>query len=132
VLIGWFLYTRRIDRIGSLLLLMAGQGVLQNGFKALFDRQRPEPLFNYVVGDTSSFPSGHALASICFFGILAYYLSNDVNSKWLALGIWLLAAAVILMVGLSRVYFDVHYPSDVAAGYFAGALWTASIATGPR
>ena len=124
-----FLYMRRLDRIGSLILLMAGQGILQYGFKAIFDRQRPEPLFNYVIGDTPSFPSGHALASMCFFGLLAYYFSSDVSGRWRALAIWLAAAVMIFFVGVSRVYFDVHYPSDVVAGYLAGFIWTASVAS---
>jgi undecaprenyl-diphosphatase len=132
VIIAVFLYMRRLDYIGLLLLVMAGQGLLQYGFKTLFERQRPEPLFNYVIGDTPSFPSGHALASMCFFGLLGYICSLNMGSRAKRAGIWVAAAAIILMVGFSRVYFDVHFPSDVIAGYLAGIIWASSVASGAK
>src|SRR3954469_2745286 len=123
VIIAIFLYMRRLDYIGLLLLVMAGQGLLQYGFKNIFERRRPEPLFNYVIGDTPSFPSGHALASMCFFGLLAYIFTLNVGSPTKRAAIWFAAIAIILLVGFSRIYFDVHYPSDVIAGYLAGVIW---------
>jgi membrane-associated phospholipid phosphatase len=130
--IGIFLYMRRLKYIGLLLLVMTGQGVLQYGFKAIFERQRPQAILDYVIGDTPSFPSGHALASICFFGLLAYLLSLNLRSSTAKAGVWTAAVSIILIVGFSRIYFDVHYPSDVLAGYLAGLVWTCSVASGVR
>jgi undecaprenyl-diphosphatase len=132
LVIAMFLYLRRLRYIGLLLLAMAGQGVLQYAFKAFFERQRPQPMFDYVIGDTPSFPSGHALASTCFFGLLAYLISLEIRSTSSKLAVWMLAILIILTVGFSRIYFDVHYPSDVAAGYLAGLIWTSSVASGVR
>jgi membrane-associated phospholipid phosphatase len=132
VVIAIFLYMRRLDYIGLLLLAAIGQGALQYGFKTLFERQRPQPLFDYVIGDTPSFPSGHALASTCFFGLLAYLLTRQVASGAQRAAIWAAAVAIILIVGFSRIYFDVHFPSDVIAGYLAGIIWTASVASGAK
>jgi len=132
VVICIFLYMRRLDYIGLLLLTMVGQGILQYGFKTIFQRQRPEPLFNYVIGDTPSFPSGHALASLCFFGLLAFLFSKHVSGRPKKAAIWASAVAIILIVGLSRISFDVHYPSDVMAGYLAGLIWTSAVASGAK
>jgi undecaprenyl-diphosphatase len=121
---------RRINYIGLLLLVMAGQGVLQYGFKTIFERQRPQAMFDYVIGDTPSFPSGHALASICFFGLLAYLISLNLNSSSAKIAVWASAVFIILVVGFSRIYFDVHFPSDVIAGYLAGLIWMSSVASG--
>ena len=132
VVIAVFLYMRKLRYIGLLLLAMAGQGLLQYSFKYLFDRQRPEAMFDYVIGDTPSFPSGHSLAAVSFFGLLAYLVSRELNSKAKQIAIWSLAVLIILTVGFSRIYFDVHYPSDVMASYLAGIIWTSSVASGTR
>ena len=132
IVIGIFLYMRRLKYIGLMMLVMAGQAALQYVFKVIFERQRPQAMFDYVIGDTPSFPSGHALASMCFFGLLAYLLSANIQSSVHRSIIWATAIALILFVGLSRIYFDVHYPSDVLAGYLAGLVWTCSVATGAK
>src|SRR5205085_11422575 len=61
VVIGFFLYMRRLKYIGLLLLVMAGQGILQFGFQEIFERQRPPAMFGFVFGDTPSFPTGHSI-----------------------------------------------------------------------
>jgi undecaprenyl-diphosphatase len=132
VVIGFFLYMRRLKYIGLLLLVMAGQGILQFGFKEIFERQRPQAMFDYVIGDTPSFPSGHSIAATCFFGLLAYLISLEVKSTSQKFAVCALAVVIILTVGFSRVYFDVHYPSDVVAGYLAGVIWASSVASGAR
>ena len=132
VVIGLFLYMRRLKYIGLLLLAMVGQGLLQIGFKEIFERQRPQAMFDYVIGDTPSFPSGHSIAATCFFGLLAYLISLELRSGAQKFIVWTLAVLIILLVGFSRVYFDVHYPSDVLAGYLAGVIWASSVASGAR
>lgn len=132
VVIAMFLYMRRLQYIGLLLLAMAGQGVLQYSFKTIFERQRPQAMFDYVIGDTPSFPSGHSIAATCFFGLLAYLITLNLSSTAQKVAVWSLAVIIILTVGFSRVYFDVHYPSDVIAGYLAGIIWVSSVASGAR
>jgi len=132
VVIAVFLYMRRLKYIGLLLLAMAGQGILQYSFKTIFERQRPQAMFDYVIGDTPSFPSGHALAATCFFGLLAYLITVNLSSAAQKIAAWSLAVIIILTVGFSRIYFDVHYPSDVIAGYLAGTIWASSVASGAR
>ncbi len=90
--------------------------------KNLVERMRPPAeLALYTPGDYS-FPSGHATTAVVFFGFLAYYLAHR---RAHGRRIWIYAAATLLMllIGVSRVYLGVHYPSDVLAGFMLGALW---------
>lgn len=90
--------------------------------KMFFDRPRPAmPLLESAKG--LSFPSGHALMAVTFYGLLIYiswYLVKNQVVKWLLIIIYVL---FIFMIGLSRVYLHVHYTSDVIAGYCMGMIW---------
>ena len=70
-----------------------------------------------------SFPSGHALNSVAFYGLLIYLAWQNIRNpiwKWFATCALLL---VILLIGMSRVYLRVHYASDVLAGFAMGFMW---------
>jgi membrane-associated phospholipid phosphatase len=90
--------------------------------KNLFGRHRPDiPLLREAQG--LSFPSGHALMSVTFYGLLIYLVWHTVSRKWLK---WLLISLLfllILTIGFTRIYLRVHYPSDVFAGFAIGFLW---------
>ncbi|WP_239551290.1 phosphatase PAP2 family protein [Paenibacillus elgii] len=90
--------------------------------KQIFERQRP--ILHRIVEETGySFPSGHSMGSIVFYGMLAMLLLMFVKSPVLKLLIAVTAGCLIIMIGVSRIYLGVHYPSDVAAGFAAGAAW---------
>ena len=105
------------------LMVIAGEIVLDLGFKAFFERARPDLIFDYKIPDTYSFPSGHAIASASFYGILAVIFARRLKSNKAKASVWAAAVTLIFVVGLSRVYFGVHYPSDVVAGWLAAAVW---------
>jgi membrane-associated phospholipid phosphatase len=109
-----------------LLVTIGGATVLVIGLKFAFHRPRPVPFFG-PVPQTYSFPSGHSLFSFCFYGVLAGLLADRVESRPLRMLIWIVAAALVLTIGLSRIYLGVHYPSDVLAGYLAGAIWVSTM-----
>lgn len=113
-----------ITTVGSSILLV----VLKNAFR----RARPEPFFNTILPASYSFPSGHSLASFCFYGALAAIIVVRVERLWLKTTIWLAAAFLIALIGISRIYLGVHYPSDVLAGYAVGFIWVMTIAIGDR
>ncbi|MDC3414726.1 phosphatase PAP2 family protein [Aquibacillus sp. 3ASR75-11] len=100
----------------------AGGGLFNQLLKWIFQRQRPNVL-RLIDVSGYSFPSGHAMGSIIFFGMIGYFLILFVEKKNIKIGIGILAALVIFMIGLSRVYLGVHYPSDVLAGFAAGGAW---------
>jgi undecaprenyl-diphosphatase len=127
-----FIVLRWWRALGLFLLAMAGQIILHNVSKVLFDRERPQASFGYIVGDTFSFPSGHALASLCLYGILAWLFTNSIRSDSLKAVIWIFTTILILLIGFSRIYFGAHYASDVIAGYLSALIWTIAVASGDR
>ncbi len=90
--------------------------------KRLFSRERPLiPLLEEARG--LSFPSGHALMSVTFYGLLIYISWHSIKSKslkWTLISFFIL---LILLIGFSRIYLRVHYTSDVLAGFAMGWLW---------
>ncbi|HSC17294.1 MAG TPA: phosphatase PAP2 family protein [Rhizomicrobium sp.] len=117
----WWLRRERRAALG-LAAVMAGAAILDNGLKLLFHRVRPEAFYG-VLPDTYSFPSGHALFSLCFYGAFAVIFASQVRSAAWHVAIWSGAVVLVLCIGLSRIYLGVHYPSDVLAGYLIGGAW---------
>lgn len=106
-------------------VIMAGAGVLDLVLKHAFHRVRPTAYFGNDPA-SYSFPSGHALGALCFYGALAIILS--VPAKRVArLLIWTVAVLLVAGIGLSRIYLGVHYPSDVVAGYSAAIVWLGTV-----
>lgn len=111
---------------GALLLVVAGSGLGNLLLKAWFERPRPGPDFEPLLSEPWwSFPSGHAMMTLAFYGFLAGRLLERPGAGARALAG--LLGLLVVLVGLSRVYLAVHYPADVLAGYAAGApfLWAA-------
>lgn len=95
---------------------------LMFGLKHFFNRPRPEiPLLEEAKG--LSFPSGHALMSVTFYGLLIYIVYKGIENKGWKWTLIALLAILIMMIGFTRVYLRVHYASDVIAGYCIGFLW---------
>jgi undecaprenyl-diphosphatase len=123
VLIAWFLFVRRHKwysikvpaiSISSLLLMF--------GLKDLFARARPlEPLLGPAGG--YSFPSGHALMSTTFYGLLAYLAWRHIERPLVRYTVVVGLVLLVLFIGLSRIYLRVHYTSDVLAGLCLGIAW---------
>ena len=90
--------------------------------KFIFQRARPvNPLFLKAAG--FSFPSGHALMSVTFYGLILYILISQQKNNWLKLLYVLIFSGLIVIIGLSRIYLRVHYASDVIAGFSLGIVW---------
>ncbi len=90
--------------------------------KLSFQRTRPEiPLLEKVSG--FSFPSGHALMSVAFYGLMIYITWHEVKNTWLRNALILLLLTLIFLIGYSRIYLRVHYASDVMAGFAVGFGW---------
>lgn len=119
-------YRRDGAHIVVVLISMAGAGMLDAMLKVIFHRPRPDPFF-VAKPSTYSFPSGHALISLCFYGLLAGTFSSGLSKKWQRALMWSAAAFLIAIIGLSRVYLGVHWPSDVLAGYAAALIWMGAV-----
>lgn len=125
-----FYYLRRRRAFVLFLITMLGSTVLLTVLKAAFHRARPDAYFDFALPSSYSFPSGHSLSSFCFYGILAWLITARMKNKAAKIAVWTFAAALVFLIGLSRVYLGVHYPSDVLAGYAAGIVWVVTVGLG--
>lgn len=118
---GYFCYQRKtLETIFLNSTLISAWGIME-GLKYLFERSRPagEAL---TVASGYSFPSGHAMISTAFYGFLAALLMKHGRGNRQA---WVGAIALyilVLLIGLSRIYLNVHYLSDVVAGFLFGII----------
>ena len=127
LIVGMALWlSKRRKQALALVLAMLGAVILDNAFKVTFHRVRPEAFYGFVP-PTYSFPSGHALFAACLYGTLASILTAETQNAALRTAIWMAALLLVLCIGLSRIYLGVHYPTDVLAGYLAGAGWLAGL-----
>jgi undecaprenyl-diphosphatase len=128
-LIAIALWRRRQMRDEAMLLVgsMIGAEVLDTVLKLHFKRVRPDVPWAFLHEHSFSFPSGHSVMAVVFYGTLLYVGLRHVRATWLR--VVLVCAALLLIVGIgtSRIYLGVHYPSDVAAGYFVGSVWLAMV-----
>jgi undecaprenyl-diphosphatase len=108
----------------------AGAEALDFALKQMFHRERPEVFFGLTAPETYSFPSGHAMVSACFYGVLAAVVAPRLRTAGQRAGLWAGAVAAALLIGASRIYLGVHYPSDVLAGYAAAIVWVLSVRAG--
>ena len=111
----------------------AGGALLDYVLKTTIHRTRPEYAASFLHGSSYSFPSGHAMGSLIGYGFLAYAIVLTGQRRGWRRGIVFGTAALLaLVIGISRIYLGVHYPSDVAGGWAAGLIWLAVCITGYR
>jgi len=120
------LYFRHTRTAALLAITMLGVAALDVALKHAFHRPRPVAFFG-ASPSSYSFPSGHALGSLCFYGILAAILAGRARGRGAKFCIWMTAVLLVGMIGLSRIYLGVHYPSDVIAGYCAATVWVGAV-----
>lgn len=102
---------------------VAGGALVDGILKSLFQRARPDLVPHGAYVSTTSFPSGHSMLSAVTYLTLGALLARSHPRKRLKAYFLLLAALLTLSVGLSRIYLGVHWPTDVLAGWTAGASW---------
>jgi undecaprenyl-diphosphatase len=117
-------------RLSATLLLVStlGSSLLTTVLKAVFGRARPEVFDSGYVASFYSFPSGHATVAVGFYGALTLILAYRLRgfARWtVVVG----GVSLVLLIGFSRLYLGVHYPTDVLAGYLAAPLWLISVGT---
>ncbi len=112
--------------VALLVLVSVGGGLaLSSGLKVLVGRARPDLVPHGDVVVTASFPSGHAMLSAVVYLTLGALLAQFVAGRRLKAYLLVCAMLLTLLVGISRVYLAVHWPTDVLAGWCVGAAWAA-------
>jgi undecaprenyl-diphosphatase len=129
ILFGIYFITKRYwQELAMLAIGMAGETLLFEALSNLIGRARP-PTQIWIILKIPGFPSGHTMASVTFFGLLAYLLVPKMRSafgKGFVVG---LAILIMLFIGFTRVFTAAHYFTDVLAGYAMGIAWAGMIYT---
>ncbi|MEX2617187.1 MAG: phosphatase PAP2 family protein [Alphaproteobacteria bacterium] len=119
-----YLALRRKYRAAAFVVVAIASGVaLSYALKAGFDRPRPDLVPHGSIVYTTSFPSGHSMMAALVYLTLGALLARLQPEKRLKAYMLLLAILMTIAVGVSRVYLGVHWPTDVLAGWAAGATW---------
>ncbi|MBT2663222.1 phosphatase PAP2 family protein [Bacillus sp. ISL-45] len=124
IMIISFLWFKKRDKWSILFFIIGigGGGLLTKLLKYYYRRERPS-IDETIDAIGYSFPSGHAMGSLIFYGFLSYLLFRSSLRKRIK-GVALYICGVLIMfIGISRIYLGAHYPSDVIAGYLAGSIW---------
>jgi undecaprenyl-diphosphatase len=120
------------DRLAAsqLLLNSAGAALLTMLTKNLIERTRPENVEHLVHVTGFSYPSGHSLVAASLYLTIAILTAHHLPTLQGRVLLFCIALAVVFLVGMSRMYLGVHYPSDVASGVSLGAAWALLLAAG--
>jgi len=121
----YLMMTRRQGAALLVLVAIVGGMLISTGLKMGFERPRPDLVPHATRIYTASFPSGHAMMSAITYLTLSALLARVEKSRRVSAFFMALAIVVTLLVGVSRVYLGVHWPSDVLAGWAVGAAWAA-------
>ncbi|PZP39853.1 MAG: phosphoesterase [Pseudomonas fluorescens] len=120
---GYLMLRKRWVSAGLIVVSGAGGTLLNHLLKTHFERPRPDLVSHLVEVSTLSFPSGHAMSSAIMYLTLGALLARSQSSRAIKTYILVSAIFVTALVGMSRVYLGVHWPTDVLAGWCLGATW---------
>jgi undecaprenyl-diphosphatase len=120
LILGWLIARRRLVDALTLTVLTAGSGAWIGLLKLVFHRPRPTILPHLVLETDFGFPSGHAMISVAFYGMIAYLLLRRSRRRLPVLAAY---AVLVGLIGFSRLYLGVHWPTDVLGGYILGGAW---------
>lgn len=110
-----------IVQITSVLMLASLSNI---ALKKVINRARPS-LEHLVSVNTLSYPSGHSMSAMAFYGFLIFLCVRYQMPQWMKTILIILLIILMLSIGISRIYLGVHYPTDVAAGFIGGFIWVA-------
>jgi membrane-associated phospholipid phosphatase len=127
---AYFLFKRYYDRAVGLAIAVLGGILLNSLLKIMIHRPRPLSVTTLITAYGWSYPSAHAMSSVIFYGMIAYFLMRGISFRNSKAVIITIALFIVFIVGLSRIYLQVHYLSDVIAGLGGGLFWLSICITG--
>jgi len=123
LVIGYLLLQHRYHSTIFLLVAAIGGLIINKSLKAFFGRERPDIVPHLSEVSSASYPSGHSMLSSIIYLTLGVMLARSVKSRRLSVYFVSVALALSFLIGLSRIYLGVHYPTDVVAGWAAGTAY---------
>jgi undecaprenyl-diphosphatase len=120
---GLLLLRGRWRRVALLAATITGGHLLSTILKTLYGRERPDVVPHLSHVDSASFPSGHSLSSSVIYLTMGALLAQNLTRRREKLYLMAVAFGLTFLIGLSRIFLGVHYPSDVIAGWAAGTAW---------
>ncbi len=128
LLLAAYAFYRKGLKLSATLLLISvpGAAILGTALKSFYGRARPELFDSGYEAPFFSFPSGHAITAVSFYGVLTLLIAWRLEGwpRWAAV---VAGTLLVLLIGFSRLYLGVHYPSDILAGYLAATLWVGTV-----
>ncbi|MEQ9409328.1 MAG: phosphatase PAP2 family protein [Fuerstiella sp.] len=122
--VAGFLWVSRAYPMLKVLLVATSTGILLSLLlKQLFNRPRPDVVPHLSNVYTTSFPSGHSMMSAVVYLTLAAIVSVTLRKRSMKVYVFGVAFTIVILIGLSRVFMGVHYPTDVLAGWIVGIVW---------
>ncbi len=103
-------------------LILALATISNMMLKRFIDRARPG-IEHLVSVETLSYPSGHAMSAMAFYGFLIFLVTKFNIQKMIKYVLIIVLITIIISIGISRIYLGVHFPSDIAGGFIAGFIW---------
>ena len=128
LVVGVAIYLLANGKRGTALLVVGAVGsgtLLSEGLKLGFARPRPDLVAHLAEVQSASFPSGHAMVSAIAYLTLGVLLARAHERRRTKILVMTYAITLTLLIGLSRIYLGVHWPTDVLAGWALGAAWSA-------
>lgn len=119
----YLLIQKKYEFMWLILIATIGGALLSFGLKELFARERPPIVFHLLIVKSMSFPSGHAMMSSIVYLTQGVLLAKVQANKSLKVYILVVAVVLVFLIGISRIYLGVHYPTDVLAGWSVGLAW---------
>jgi undecaprenyl-diphosphatase len=121
--IGYLAFERKYGAMWFVAVATGGGGLLSTAMKQLFGRDRPDVVPHLVAVTSASFPSGHSMLAAILYLTLGALLARFAARRRTKVYLLTVALCITFVVGSSRVYLGVHYPTDVLAGWCAGLVW---------
>lgn len=131
-LAGYFAAKRQWRTIALLLVAVLGESILSSTLKEFFGRPRPDIVPHLVHAASMSFPSGHSSSAAAVYLTIAALIARETKERIVRNYVYFTAVLLALLVGASRVYLGVHYPTDVIGGLSFGAAWAAIVLIAAR
>jgi membrane-associated phospholipid phosphatase len=128
----WLWWTKHRREAVLVAIILAAATIGSESLKAITARPRPSGPVPGIPGIVYSYPSGHALEDVMILGMLSVRLWRSRQARWLKIGFAALSAVLCVLIGIARVALNVHYPSDILAGFLGGLICLGWYAYGTR